>query len=105
MAPRATTKKPKALIFEASNAEAVCTIVVVGVGCCAVEVQVTSISATYRATPIVAVSALIVEQTIDAITVTSRRIKHKLIHSYIELIAPLLLCSSAMLRLKCTLLQ
>ena len=69
------------IIFEASNAEAVCTIVVVGVGCCAVEVQVTSISATYRATPIVAVSALIVEQTIDAITVTSRRIKHRLTHS------------------------
>ena len=70
------------LIFEASNAEAVCTIVVVGVSCCAVEVQVTSISATYRAIPIVAVSALIVEQTIDAITVASRRIKHKLTHSY-----------------------
>ena len=49
-----------------------------GVGCCAVDVQVTSISATatyraYRATPIAAVSALTVEQTSDAITVTSRR--------------------------------
>ena len=75
------TQKAPHIIFEASNAEAVCTIVVVGVGCCAVEVQVTSISATYRATPIVAVSALIVEQTIDAITVTSRRIKHRLTHS------------------------
>ena len=73
VAPRATTKKPKALIFEASNAEAVCTIVVVaGEGCCAVEVQVASI-ATYRATPIAAVSALTVEQSIEAITVTSRR--------------------------------
>ena len=70
------------IIFEATDRETVCTIVVVGVRCCAVEVQVTSISATYRATPIVAVSALIVEQTIDAITVASRRIKHKLTHSY-----------------------
>lgn len=82
MAPRATTKKPKALIFEAADSKADCTIVVAGVGCCAAEGQATSISATYRATPIVAVSALIVEQTIDAITVTSRRIKHKLTHSY-----------------------
>ena len=50
-----------------------CTIEAGGEGCCAVEVQETSISATYRATPIVAESALIVEQTIEAITVTSRR--------------------------------
>ena len=74
VAPRATTKKPKALIFEAADSKAECTIVVEGEGCCAVEAQVTSISATYRATPIVAVSALIVEQTIEeAMTVTSRR--------------------------------
>ena len=81
MAPRATTKKPKALIFEAADSEAVCTSAGDGAGCCAVEGQATSKSATYRATPIVAVSALIVEQTIDAITVTSRRIKHRLTHS------------------------
>ena len=37
------------------------------------EVQVTSSSAIYRATPIVAVSALSAEQTIDATTDTSRR--------------------------------
>ena len=74
VAPRATTKKPKALIFEAADSKAVNTIAAaVGVGCCAVEVQETSIRATYRATPIVAVSALIAEQTIDASTVTSRR--------------------------------
>ena len=72
VAPRATTKKPKALIFEAADSKAVCTIGVVGADCCA-EVQATSISATYRATPIVAVSALIDEQTIDAKTDTSRR--------------------------------
>ena len=75
MAPRATTKKPKALIFEAADRKAVCTSVEEGVGCCADEEQVTSNSATYRATPIVAVavSALIVEQTTDATTATSRR--------------------------------
>ena len=49
------------------------TRVVAGGGYCAAEVQATSNSATDRATPIVAVSALIVEQTIEAITVTSRR--------------------------------
>ena len=37
------------------------------------EVQATSNSATYRATPIAATSALIAEQTIDAKTETSRR--------------------------------
>ena len=47
-----------------------------GVSCCAVEDQAMSISATYRAyraTPIAAVRALTVEQTIDARTETSRR--------------------------------
>ena len=73
VAPRATTKKPKALIFEAADSEAVDTTEVVGEGCCAEEVQDTSISATYRATPIVADSALIEEQTIERITETSRR--------------------------------
>ena len=77
VAPRATTKKPKALVFEAADSKAEGTIDVGGVGCCAAEGQVTSISATYRATyratPIGAVSALIAEQTIDARTETSRR--------------------------------
>ena len=74
MAPRATTKKPKALIFEAADSAAVSTNVAAGgVGCCAVEEQATSNSATYRATPIVAASALIGEPTTAGTTVTSRR--------------------------------
>ena len=71
VAPRATTKKKaksSGLIFEAADGKP-CTIAEVGwCGCCAAEAQVTSISATYRATPIVADSALRDEQTIDAIT-------------------------------------
>ena len=62
VAPRATTKKSKALIFEAADSIAECTIADVGAGCCAVEVQATSIRATYRATPIEAVSAHIAER-------------------------------------------
>jgi hypothetical protein len=69
------------IIFEATHREPVCTIVVVGVSFCTVEVQVTSISTIHRTRPIVAVSTLIVEQTIDAITVTRRGNKHKLTHS------------------------
>ena len=76
------TQKAPHLIFEAADSNAVGTTVAEGDSCCAAEAQETSTSsATYRATPIVAVSALIVEQTIDAITVTSRRIKHRLTHS------------------------
>ena len=66
-------KETRILVFEATDRETEGTIVEVGVGCCADEGQETSINATDRATPIAAVSALTEEQTIVAITVTSRR--------------------------------
>jgi|TARA_B110000114_G_scaffold3878_1_gene3939 hypothetical protein len=69
------------IIFEATHREPVCTIVVVRVGYCAIEVKVTGISATYRTRPIVAVCTLIVKRTIGTITVTRRGNKHKLTHS------------------------
>ena len=78
VAPRATTKRNKnsspstssGLIFEAADSKAVRTIVAVGVGCCAAEVQVTSIRDTYRATPIVAACAHIAERAIAFTAVT-----------------------------------
>ena len=74
LAPRARVIKPKALVFEAADRKAESTTVAGGgVGCCAVEDQVTSISATYRAAPIGAVGAMIVEQATGTIAVTSRR--------------------------------
>ena len=70
VAPRATTKKPKALIFEAADSAAVCTLVDVGAGCCAVEAQVSSKIDKYRATPIVAACAHIAERAIAFTAVT-----------------------------------
>ena len=70
MAPRATTKKSRVLVFEASNRKAVGTVVIVSARATTSEVAVNCFSAIHRTTPIATAAAHIGERTIAVIAVT-----------------------------------
>ncbi len=80
VALRATIKKVKGaspsassgLLFEASNSKAVCTVAIVSGRATTAEVAETSVSATYRTTPVVTVAAHIGERTIAVVAETCK---------------------------------
>ena len=70
MAPRATTKKSRVLVFETSNSQAVGSAAIDSAQATTVEVAGTCESATHRTTPVVTVAAHIEERTIAVVAVT-----------------------------------
>ena len=70
MAPRATTKKSRVLVFETTNRKAVCSAGIERARDSTAEVVGTGVSDIYRTTPVVTDDAHNAERTIAAFAVT-----------------------------------